>query len=157
AASSEAASGSPSTPVTSRQSNWNVTSGRAPASGVAWRTRRAGTSADVERRRAVDADALRLQVRLEPLHPELASDAALLDAAEGALGQSDVVGVDPDVADAQPARDADRTVEVARPHRAAEPELVVVGQPQRLGLGVEGDHRQDRPEDLLARDRHRRG
>src|SRR6185295_20186709 len=116
--------------------------------------RRGGTSADVERRGAVDADALRFEVFVEPFHAELAADAAALDATERALRQPHVMGVDPDVADAQPTRQADRPVEVARPDRTAEPERVVVRDRQRLVLIVERQHGQDRPEDLLPRDRH---
>ena len=82
--------------------------------------------------RAVDADALRLEVRVEAFHPELAADAALLDAAERALGEPDVVGVDPDVADAEPPRQPDRPVQVARPDRAPEAEVAVVGERERL-------------------------
>src|SRR3954452_12996326 len=92
AASRATASGSPSTPSYVRPSNVNrtVRPARTPF-------RRAVTSADVEGRRAVDADALGLEIGVEAFHPELPPDAALLDAAERALRQPHVVGVDPDV------------------------------------------------------------
>src|SRR3954471_11250371 len=97
---SATASGSPSMPSYSRPSKVNVTGRPAPRNGA--ETRRAVTSADVERRRAVDADALRLEIRVEASHPELAPDAALLAAAERALREPDIVRVDPDISDAQP-------------------------------------------------------
>src|SRR5918995_65514 len=91
-----AASGSPSTPTYSRPSNENRTMlGLSPAPSRG--RRRAATSANVERRRTVDADPLRLEEAVEALHAELASDPALLHAAERALRQPDVVRVDPHV------------------------------------------------------------
>ena len=42
----------------------------------------------------------------------------------------------------------------ARPDRGAEAELGVVGEVDRLLLGVDDDDRQDRAEDLLAHDPH---
>jgi hypothetical protein len=59
----------------------------------------------VERRGAVDADALRFEVFVEPFHAELAADAAALDARRTGSRRADVVRVDPDVADAQPPRE----------------------------------------------------
>ena len=88
---------------------------------------------------------LSMQTRLDsryssrPSMPSSRPMPLLLDAAERALGQADVVGVHPDVADPQPARETDRAVEVGRPDRAAEPERVVVGERERLGLIVERD------------------
>src|SRR4051812_22873847 len=151
AASRATASSSPSTPSYARPSNVNRT---VRPAGTPFR--RAVTSADVEGRRAVDADALGLEIGVEAFHPELPPDAALLDATERALRQPNVVGVDPDVADTQTACHPDRSVDVPCPHGASEPEVTVVGERQRLGFRVERDHREDRPEDLLARDRHRR-
>src|SRR4051794_27264907 len=150
AASRATASGSPSTPSYARPSNVNRT-----VRPAATPFRRAVTSADVEGRRAVDADALGLDIGVEAFHAELPPDPALFDATERALREPDVVGVDPDVSDAQAAGHPDGSVEVARPDRAAKSEVAVVRDREGLGFRIERDHREDRPEDLLARDRHR--
>ena len=44
-----------------------------------------------------------------------------------------------------------RTTDVARPQAGSQSIFSVVGDAQRLFLAVEGDHRQHRPEDFLAR------
>ena len=49
-----------------------------------------------------------------------------------------------------PARDPQRPADVAGPDRAGQAVLGVVGQPDRVGLVVERQHRHDRAEDLLA-------
>src|SRR6185369_16130849 len=55
---------------------------------------------------------------------------------------------------AERARDAEPARAVARPDVAVEAVVAVVGERDRLRLVVERDRRDDRSEDLLARDRH---
>ena len=59
-----------------------------------------------------------------------------------------------DRAGAERPRDAERRVEVPRVERGRQPVAGLVRERDRLVLGVERDRRQDRPEDLLAGDRH---
>src|SRR5688500_3031728 len=103
AASRLTARGSPHTPSYRRPSDVNGTRARSTSLVEAAGSRRAGTSADVERGRAVDAHALRLEVGVEAFHPEFAPDTTLLDAAERTLRQADVVRVHPDIPHPEPA------------------------------------------------------
>src|SRR5262249_17269091 len=48
-----------------------------------------------------------------------------------------------------PPRDVERAAGVGAPDRTRQPELGVVGDCYRVGVGVERDHHADRPEDLL--------
>ena len=63
--------------------------------------------------------------------------------------------VDPDGAGLEPAGDAVALLAVERPHRRGETEVRVVGEVNRLFLGLDFDDRNDRAEDLLAHDPHR--
>src|SRR3954470_19326689 len=86
---------------------------------------------------------------------ELATDTRLLVATKGLRRRDHVVVVHPHGAGTHCRRDAVRAVEVLRPDAAAEPVDRVVRDLDRLVVGVEGDHAQHRPEDLLLRDLHR--
>ena len=95
-------------------------------------------------------DVLGLLEGLEALAAELAAEAGLLEAAEGA---GVVVGqrvVDPDGAGAQLAHAADGALEVGGVDVGAEAELGAVGELDRLVERGDGDDRGDRAEGLLA-------
>ena len=85
-----------------------------------------------------------------------AADAGVLDAAPGALAGAVAEGVvvDPDHPRLDPPRDPLALLAVLGPDRGAEAELGVVGEVDRLLLGVDDDDRQHRAEDLLAHDPH---
>ena len=87
---------------------------------------------------------------------ELAAEAGLAEAAERHLGADRAVRVDPHRARADRPRGAQRARHVAGPHAGAQPVPRVVGQRDRLVLGVERRDGHDRAEDLVAEDRHRR-
>src|ERR1700742_2624246 len=95
-------------------------------------------------------DVLQLGVVLERVGAELAADARLLEAAEGRAHPHRAVRVDRDHAGLDRPRDAQRAPPVAGPDRAGKAVDGVVGEPDRLGLAAERDHRDDRAEDLLA-------
>src|SRR5436305_5269972 len=81
----------------------------------------------VDRLRArVDDDALRLEVELERLEPELASEARLLVAAERDSGEGRVRHVDADRAGLDARRHAMSACGIARPHRRHKSVLDVV-------------------------------
>src|SRR5712692_11181247 len=96
-------------------------------------------------------DVLQLCVVLERMRPELAPDSRLLEATEGRGHADGRVRVDRDRPGLERARDPQRAGAVAGPDRARQPVDRVVGEPDRLGLALEGDHRGHRAEDLLAR------
>src|SRR4051812_36650262 len=98
-------------------------------------------------------DALQLAERGQPLRAVLAADPGALEAAER---RAHVEGVPVDAvgAGADLFGDLVAVIDVRRPHRSGEAVVAVVGDLDRLLLGVVGDHRQDRAEDLLLRDRH---
>src|SRR5690606_16391945 len=83
-----------------------------------------------------------------------AADAAGLHAAERGRQVADVLGVDPDHASVELAREAVRPGDVAGPEVGGEAVVDVVGDGQRLGLVVEGQRDQHGPEDLLPGDAH---
>src|SRR5205085_9933999 len=109
----------------------------------------------VERLRARrDEDALRLEIELERLEPELAAEAGLLVAAERDPRKGGVRHVDPDRPGFDAARDAVAARRIARPHGRHQPVADVVRNANRVLFVLERDHSDDRPEDLLLRDRH---
>src|ERR1051326_2552670 len=85
-----------------------------------------------------------------------AADARVLDAAPRALAGAVAEGVvvDPDHARLDATGDPRALLAVLGPDRGAEPELGVVGEVDRLLLGVDDDDRQHGAEDLLAHDPH---
>src|SRR3954452_6890769 len=92
----------------------------------------------VDRLRArVDDDALRLEVELECLEPELASEARLLVAAERDAREGRVRHVDADRARLDPRRDAMAARRVTRPYRGHQPVLHVVREADRVLLVLE--------------------
>src|SRR4029077_3306933 len=84
------------------------------------------------------------------------TDAGVLDAAPGALAGAVAEGVvvDPDHARLDSPRDPRPLLAVLGPDRGAEAELGIVGEVDRLLLGVDDDDREDRSEDLLHHDPH---
>ena len=98
--------------------------------------------------------ALRLEVELDRLEPELATEAGLLVAAERNARERRVRHVDPDGAGLDPRGDAMAASGVAGPDAGHEPVLDVVRDPDRVLLVLERDHGHDRAEDLLLRDGH---
>ena len=83
------------------------------------------------------------------------SVAALLDPAEGQLGSDLHVGVDPDVAGLDVANHAVHASQIPGPHARGQAVAAVVGDGDRLVVGVERDDHCDGPEDLLAADPQR--
>src|SRR3954463_1853253 len=102
--------------------------------------------------RQIDVDLFDVEIFLDAPFAELAADAALLVAAPRRLDVGRLHVVDPDDAGAQVLDDAHGAEDVARPDRRGQTVEGVVGDPQRVRLGVERDHAGDRPEDFLARD-----
>src|SRR5262249_44708158 len=86
----------------------------------------------------------------------LAAEARLLVPAEGEARVVEVVGVDPDRARLQRLRRAERLLDVPRPDRGGEAVDRRVADRDGIALVLEGERREDRPKDLLARDRHLR-
>src|SRR4051812_32546217 len=102
----------------------------------------------------VPTDVLGLRVLQEPGQPVLTTDSGALVAAErGHGGLRAGAAVEVHLAGADPPGDVHRPTEIPRPDGPTEPEVGVVGDAHGLGLVVEGDHHDDRTEDLLARDR----
>ena len=101
-------------------------------------------------------DGLELGEGVDAEPAELAPDAAFLVAAERQLRVALEEGVDPDRARPDGSAHADGGVEVAGPDAGRQAELRGVRDPGRLLGRVEGQDGEDRAEDLLARDPHRR-
>src|SRR5262245_25802020 len=100
----------------------------------------------------VDPDALHLRVLAHRVETHLATIAALPHAAERRARVHALVAVDPHHAGTQLAREAVRTRQVRRPESRAEAVVGAVGDPKRLVVVLEGQHGDERPEDLLLRD-----
>ena len=101
-------------------------------------------------------DGLELGEGIDAEPAELAPDAALLVATERQLGVTLEEGVDPDRARPDGSAHADGGVEVAGPDTRGQAERRGVRDPSRLFGRVERQDGQDRPEDLLSGDPHRR-
>src|SRR6185295_6367790 len=101
-----------------------------------------------------DEYALPLAVVIEGRRPQLAADAATLDAAERHLQVDAPARVDRKDARLDGARHPQRAADVARPQRAGEAVEGGVGEPHRLLLGVERQDGHYGPEDLLPGDLH---
>src|SRR3954447_11519761 len=99
---------------------------------------------------------LPLRVRIERLQSELASDAAAFHAAERFFEMHARSGVDGEITGFDGAGDTHRAGDVARPDRARQAVHRIVRQLDGLRFVAERHHRDDRPEDLLAHDRHLR-
>src|SRR5436189_3127332 len=98
----------------------------------------------VERFRAGgDENALRLQVEVERLEPELAAEAGLLVAAERDAGERRVRRVDADRPGLDAAREAMAASGIARPHRRHQAVAHVVRDPDRVLLVLERDDGHD--------------
>src|SRR5262249_16633117 len=97
--------------------------------------------------------ALLLREVLDTLWAVLAADAGVLVAAEWAPGVEGVP-VDSVCAGADLLRDLDAARHIGGPYAAGQPIHRVVGDRDRIVLGVIRDDAQHRPEDLLLRDRH---
>src|SRR6185295_10845485 len=102
----------------------------------------------------VDIHRLPLRIVLQRHHPQFPPHAALLHAAEWRLEVDAAAGVDGEVAGLHGAGDAEGAADVARPDRAGEAVVAVVGHADGAGLVVERHHRHDGAEDLLAHDAH---
>src|SRR5215831_20832208 len=97
----------------------------------------------------VNADVLRLGEEAERLLASLAPDARVLHPPEGRPEVPQHPGVHPDDAALQRRAEAMGPDQVARPHRGGQAIAHPVGGAEDLLLGVEGDERRDRAEDLL--------
>src|SRR6184192_3933486 len=101
-----------------------------------------------------DRHALQLRVVMQGLQALLASDAALLVAAEGGLDAARHPLVHVDLPRLEPGGHAVGAGQVARPDAGGEAVRRVVRGTDCLVLVGEGHHGHDRAEDLLARDAH---
>src|SRR5687768_17044993 len=99
-----------------------------------------------------DVHVFQLRVPLHRRHPQVAAEAGLLEAAEGGFDVDGGVGVDAEHAGFNPPRDAQRSADVARPQRAAQPVRRVVHLAEHLLLIVERADAYDRAEDFLSPD-----
>src|SRR5688572_29878392 len=86
------------------------------------------------------------------VRPELATEAALLESAEGGRVTHRRVRVHREVSGLNAAGDPQRATDIAGPERPGEPVHSVVGESDRVGLVVERQHGYNRPEDLLGDD-----
>src|SRR5581483_1605240 len=101
--------------------------------------------------RELDADVLRLQVRVEGLEALLASEAALLVAAERQLDTAArAVGVHVHLSGSDAVGHEQRLVDVARPHARDESVLAAVREARGLLHGAERRDGEHRAEDLLV-------
>src|SRR5262245_31771745 len=130
----------PSGPI--RESRAAAASGRSEPERVVWT------------RPGRDEDGLRLEVELERLDAELASETGLLVAAERDSGEGRVRHVHADGAGLDAGREPVAAGGIARPHGRVEAVLGVVREPDGVLLVLERNDRDDRAEDLLLRDRH---
>ena len=83
-----------------------------------------------------------------------ATDAGLLVAAKRRVSRQFIVSVDPHTSGTNASRHTQGTIDIARPHGAAETIFGVVGHGNNLFFRTELDHHGDRPEDFILRDRH---
>src|SRR3954471_7242605 len=118
----------------------------APVTTAFLPSRRPGTVLLLRR----DEDVLGLGERERRVRTEFPAQPGRLEAAERRPVPHRGVRVDREVAGVDGARDADRPADVPRPDRAGEAELAVVGDADGVGLVVERDDGDDRPEDLLV-------
>src|SRR5205823_5276125 len=91
----------------------------------------------------INVDRFPLRVRIERLKAELAPKSALLHAAERRLKMHAAAGIDREVAALHGAGDAESAADVARPDRAGEAVVAVVGEAHGVGLVAERHHRDD--------------
>src|SRR5690606_16832339 len=101
----------------------------------------------------VHPDRLHLGVQLECVAAQLAPEAGLLVAAERRRSIERMIGVDPDRARLQGAREAVCTLHVRGPDTRGKPVHRAVRDRDRLVVVGEGDRGQHGSEDLLLRDR----
>src|SRR5580700_3797851 len=112
-------------------------------------------SEEAELLRAVaDQHVLRLLIVIEHHLVVLAADAGLLVAAERRVCRIGVEAVCPDATGLDRAAKAVAAVRVPAPYASAEAVERIVGDRERLFVGLERRHRNDRAEDLLLEDTH---
>ncbi len=105
----------------------------------------------------VCANRIYVQAGVYDAFAEKLAEAGLLDAAEGHLGQRDQAGVDADHAVFQRFADPEDAAHVAAVEVARQAEFGVVGHRDRLGLGLEAEHRRHRAEGFFLAAQHVRG
>src|SRR5439155_12001278 len=141
----------PRAPTSARPSTRPRTSGptRSEGTGRRWRASRSGGrgGADPSSRHRLQPD-----VRLQTMPAALATEAALLVAAEGRGWVEPVERVGPDDAGAHPFGHPEDPRALLGPDAGAEPVRGVVRLLHRLLRGAEREDRQHGSEDLLARD-----
>src|SRR5215216_3973491 len=103
----------------------------------------------MERLASVDCDALGPEELLHPSGPELAAETALLPPAEGSLGLTYVMGVDPDITEVERFRDAVRAVDVGGPDRCSQPVTHPVGDRDGFRFARTAEGYEHRSEELL--------
>ena len=103
--------------------------------------------------RVGDADVLGGGVFVDAFGAAFASEAGLLDPAEGCCGVGDDAGVEADHAELDLLRNAQEAVEIFAVEVGREPVLGGVGQADGGRFGVEGGDGGDGSEDFLAKDR----
>src|SRR3954470_22963980 len=102
----------------------------------------------------LDPDRLDVEILLDVLLAGLAAIAAHLVAAERHRRVHRLIAVDPDRAGPQRPSDPMRLADITGPDAAAEPEGRGIGTLDQLIGVLEGDRRDDGPEDFLLRDPH---
>src|SRR2546428_290826 len=99
-------------------------------------------------------DRLRLQIPVERLAPQIASEAGCLEPAERGARIVEVVAVDPDRARANRPRGAVRLLDVPGPDPGGEAVHRLIGEAHAVVEVVERQHGEHRPKDLLAGNGH---
>src|SRR5699024_4249417 len=97
-------------------------------------------------------DVLDLEELLDPDLSALTAETRHLHTSEGCAGIRDQARVESDHARFEPVGQAERTLEVLAEQVAGQPEFGLIGQSDRLVVGVEGDDRCDGSEDLGGAD-----
>src|SRR5699024_5279522 len=97
-------------------------------------------------------DVLDLEELLDADLSALTAETRHLHTSEGCAGVRDQARAESDYARFEPVGQAERTLEVLAEQVAGQPELGLIGQSDRLVVGVEGDDRCDGAEDLGGAD-----
>src|SRR5690606_30329521 len=94
-------------------------------------------------------DAFGLEIGPDRILSVLMADAAAFMAAERRHIRYRSVGIDPDRPGLQPLRHREGAAHILRPHSGGEAVIAVIADSEGLFLVVEGDHRENRAENLL--------
>src|SRR5208282_1543326 len=100
----------------------------------------------------IDEDLFRFEIFFEAPGTEFAAEAGLFVAAPRGFDVGRLHVIDPDDAGAERFYDAKGFIDVARPDGGCKSVWRVVGDANRVGFAVEGNHRRDRTKDFFAGD-----